>query len=160
MELAVIDDLENKPAPDFLLQIDDNSEITLENFKGKFLILYFYPKDNTPGCTTEAKDFARLNDQFESNNAVIIGISPDNIKSHNNFKNKHCLPFNLAYDQDVTLTSKYDCWVEKSMYGKKYMGIERTTILIDPDGIIKKIWRKVSVTNHAEIVLNKLISIS
>jgi peroxiredoxin Q/BCP len=159
MELDVIDELENKPAPDFLLQIDDNSEISLENFKGKFLILFFYPKDNTPGCTTEAKDFARLHDQFKSHNAVVVGVSPDNIKSHNNFKNKHCLPFNLAYDRDVSLASKYHCWVEKSMYGKKYMGIERTTILIDLDGIVRKIWRKLSVTNHAELVLKTLVSI-
>lgn len=160
MTLANIDDLENKQAPDFLLEIDDNSKITLENFKDKFLILFFYPKDNTPGCTTESKDFARLYKDFKAYGAEIIGISPDDIESHNNFKNKNSLPFNLAFDKNVLLASQYRCWVEKSIYGKKYMGIERTTILIDKESIVKKIWRKVSVPNHAEEVLKTLIAIS
>jgi peroxiredoxin Q/BCP len=145
---------ENSPAPDFLLQIDENSNVTLANYKGKNLVLYFYPKDDTPGCTIEAKDFANLSEKFKQANTEILGVSRDNIKSHHKFKEKYCLPFDLGYDQDGDVCTTYGCWVEKSMYGKKYMGIERTTFLIDKMGIIRYIWRKVSVTGHAKEVLS------
>ena len=151
--------VENTLAPDFLLQIDQDNYVTLKDYLGKYLILYFYPKDNTAGCTLEAQDFASLNARFNQLNAVIVGVSPDNIKSHHNFKTSQCLPFNLASDFDLNASKSYECWVEKSMYGKKYMGIERSSFLIDPNGIIRKIWRKVSVKNHASQVLQDLTNI-
>jgi thioredoxin-dependent peroxiredoxin len=152
--------LENDKAIDFVLQIDENSQVSLADFKDKYLILYFYPKDDTPGCTIEAIDFRKLEDRFLENNAIILGVSPDDLKSHHKFKEKHCLPFALGYDRDHKVSISYNCWVEKSMFGKKHMGVERSTFLIDPQGIIRKIWRKVSITNHAHEVLANLISLN
>lgn len=143
---------EGMPAPDFTLPTDGNGTLALKDLRGKQVVLYFYPKDDTPGCTTEAKDFARLHDEFTAAGAVILGISKDSVKRHDNFKAKHCLPFTLVSD-DGEITEAYGMWKEKSMYGKKYMGIERSTFLIDAKGTIAKIWPKVKVTGHADEVL-------
>jgi peroxiredoxin Q/BCP len=144
---------EGNKAPDFMLEIAENKALGLKDLTGKNVVLYFYPKDDTPGCTVEAKDFRDLMDEFTANNTVIIGVSKDSLKSHDKFKEKYCLPFELGSDIEGTACAAYGVWVEKSMYGKKYMGIERTTFLINKEGIIRKIWRKVSVTNHAKEVL-------
>jgi len=143
-------------APDFNLPSDSGKSIHLASLKGKFVVLYFYPKDDTPGCTIEAKEFRDLSDEFETNNTVIIGISKDSAKSHDKFKAKYCLPFKLASDEDTAICQKYGVWVEKSMYGKKYLGIDRVTFLINPNGKIAHIWEKVSVNGHASEVLAKV----
>lgn len=143
---------EGMTAPDFTLPTDGNGSLKLSDLRGKQVVLYFYPKDDTPGCTTEAKDFARLHDDFAKAGAVVLGISKDSVKKHDNFKAKHCLPFPLVSDEG-DVTEAYGAWVEKSMYGKKYMGIERCTYLIGEDGNIRQVWRKVKVTGHAEAVL-------
>lgn len=147
---------ENSAAPNIELALDDGKIVNLQEFSGKNLVLYFYPKDNTPGCTIEAKDFAVLMPEFTKLNTAIIGISKDNATSHKKFKDKYCLPFPLASDLDGKVCEAYGVWVEKSMYGKKYMGIQRSTFIIDQKGSIKKIWRNVSVTNHAQEVLETI----
>ncbi len=123
---------------------------------GKTSVIYFYPKDNTPGCSTEAQDFAAISADFQNLDCVIIGVSRDDVKSHCAFMKKFDLPFILAADETGEICEKFGVWKEKSMYGKKFMGIERSTFLIDENGIIQKIWRKVSVTNHAQNVLQHL----
>ena len=143
-------------APDFNLPSDSGKSIHLASLKGKSVVLYFYPKDDTPGCTIEAKEFRDLSGEFETNNTVIIGISKDSVKSHDKFKAKYCLSFPLASDEDTAICQKYGVWVEKSMYGKKYMGIDRVTFLINPNGKIAHIWEKVSVNGHASDVLAKV----
>jgi peroxiredoxin Q/BCP len=145
---------ENSAAPDIELSLDSGKNIRLQDLQGKNVVLYFYPKDDTPGCTIEAKDFTNLNHEFNNLNTVIIGISKDNALSHKKFKEKHCLNFDLASDIEGKACETYNVWVEKSMYGKKYMGIQRSTFIIDTTGNIKKIWRNVSVTNHAQEVLS------
>ncbi len=140
-------------APTFSLPVSDTETLTLEGLKGKNIVLYFYPKDDTPGCTIEAKDFRDRMKAFEKANAVVLGVSKDPLKSHAKFKEKFCLPFPLGSDFEGTVCEDYGVWVEKSMYGKSYMGIERTTFLIDGKGIIQNLWRKVKVDNHAEEVL-------
>ncbi|WP_316354134.1 thioredoxin-dependent thiol peroxidase [Candidatus Trichorickettsia mobilis] len=145
-----IDDI----APDFTMPIKDGTEITLSKLKGKIVVLYFYPKDDTPGCTLEAQAFNLLKPEFAKANAIIIGISKDNISSHNKFQDKYCLKFDLASDADSDTCERYGVWVEKSMYGKKYMGINRTTFLINQTGKIKHIWPKVSINGHAQEVLD------
>lgn len=141
-------------APDFTLDTDGSRKITLSSFRSrKFVVLYFYPKDDTPGCTLEAKDFADKHIQFENADAVIIGISKDPVSSHDKFKEKYCLPFTLASDANSTVCEAYDTWVEKNMYGKKYMGIQRDTFLLDKTGKIRRIWRKVKVEGHCDEVL-------
>lgn len=140
-------------APDFKLPGDDCSEIGLSDFRGKTVVLYFYPKDDTSGCTVEAKDFTCLASEFEKAGSVVIGMSPDSVKSHAKFKAKYDLSIRLASDETKQTLQAYDVWVEKSMYGRKYMGVERSTFLIGQDGIVLKVWRKVSVPNHAEEVL-------
>lgn len=146
---------EGKLAPNVELTLPDGVK-NLDSFKGKNLVLYFYPKDDTPGCTTEAKDFAALTNHFAELNTTIIGISRDDLKKHQKFAEKHCLNFPLASDLEGKITELFGVWVEKSMYGKKYMGIERSTFLIDQQGVIRKIWRKVSVTGHAQEVYHTL----
>ncbi|WPY01026.1 Peroxiredoxin [Candidatus Trichorickettsia mobilis] len=141
-------------APDFTMPIKDGTEITLSKLKGKIVVLYFYPKDDTPGCTLEAQAFNILKPEFAKINAVIIGISKDNISSHNKFQDKYCLQFDLASDADSDTCQRYGVWVEKSMYGKKYMGINRATFIIDQTGKIKHIWSKVSIDGHAQEVLD------
>ena len=140
-------------APDFALNTDTNGTVILSELKGKNIVLYFYPKDDTSGCTTEAIDFTNLLSSFEVYNTVVIGVSKDTIEKHEKFRKKHNLSVMLASDVEGTVCEAYDSWVEKSMYGKTYMGISRDTFLIDKNGVIKKIWRKVKVKNHAENVL-------
>jgi peroxiredoxin Q/BCP len=147
---------ENNHAPEIEISLDDGKIVALQQFSGKNIVLYFYPKDDTPGCTTEAKDFASLTPKFTKLNTVIIGISKDNAASHKKFKDKYCIPFPLASDLDGKICEAYGVWVEKSMYGKKYMGIQRSTFIIDKKGSIKRIWRNVSVTNHAQEVLETI----
>ncbi len=142
-----------EPAPDFDLEIAPGKRIALSDFRGKKLALYFYPKDDTSGCTAEAIAFNALRSEFAKTGAAILGVSPDSVKSHAKFKTKHDLQLELAADEEKTMLSAYGVWVEKSMYGRKYMGVERTTFLIGPDGRIARVWRKVKVPGHAEEVL-------
>jgi peroxiredoxin Q/BCP len=143
-------------APDFNMPTDGGGTVSLSGLKGKTVILYFYPKDDTPGCTTEACNFRDNLPHFETKNAVVIGVSKDDVKKHDKFKTKHDLNFTLATDEDESVCMAYGTWVEKSMYGKKYMGIDRSTFLIDPQGKITHIWRGVKVPGHVEEVLGKL----
>lgn len=140
-------------APDFTLPADGGASVTLSAFRGRPVILYFYPKDDTSGCTKEACGFRDLFPDFSSADAVVIGVSKDGVKSHDKFKEKHQLPFSLVADEDTALAQAYGVWVEKSMYGRKYMGMDRATFLIDQEGVIRQIWRKVKVTGHVEAVL-------
>ena len=128
-------------------------QLSLEDLKGQFTVLYFYPKDMTSGCTKQAEGFRDLHAEFTALNANIIGVSKDSIKSHQKFIEKHELPFILVSDEETKMLESYGVWVEKSMYGKKYMGIERVTLLIDPQGKLVEQWRKVKVPNHVEAVL-------
>lgn len=146
---------EGDAAPDFTLPTDGGETITLSSFKGKNVVLYFYPKDDTPGCTTEAKEFTADVGAFEAANTVILGASPDPVKKHDKFKAKHELGITLVSDEELGMLEAYGVWVEKSMYGKKYMGVERSTFLIDAEGKIAKIWRKVKVKGHVEAVLEE-----
>jgi peroxiredoxin Q/BCP len=140
-------------APDFTMPSDGKGEISLSKLKGKKVILYFYPKDDTSGCTAEACGFRDNLPTFGNTEAVVIGVSRDSVASHDKFKKKHDLPFPLASDEDGKVCEAYGTWVEKSMYGRKYMGIERTTFLIDGKGVIRNVWRKVKVPGHVEEVL-------
>lgn len=140
-------------APDFTLPRNGEGTVTLSKLQGKVVILYFYPKDDTSGCTAEAIDFSALGGEFEAANAVVIGISPDSVKSHDKFAAKHALSVMLAADEEKKVVEAYGVWKEKSMYGKKYMGVERTTFLIAPDGKIAEVWNKVKVAGHAQAVL-------
>lgn len=139
-------------APDFTLPTDGDGQITLSDLKGQKIVIYFYPKDNTPGCTTESCEFNDALPDFEGLNAQIIGISKDSVKKHDNFKAKYGFKFPLASDEDGEVCEAYGVWKEKSMYGKTFLGIERTTFLIDEDGKIAHIWRKVKVKGHVEEV--------
>lgn len=141
-------------APDFKLETDNGGTVSLAEFKGKKnVVLYFYPKDDTPGCTLEAQGFRDNKEKFAAADTVIIGLSKDNCKSHDKFKNKYELNFQLASDESGEVCNNYNTWVEKSMYGKKYMGIQRDTFLIDKQGKIAQIWRKVKVDGHVDEVL-------
>ena len=140
-------------APEVLGINEKGEEIRLSAYKGKKIVLYFYPKDDTPGCTTEAKDFRDLSKEFAKAGTVVIGVSKDDLKSHEKFCQKFDLDFALATDADGSVCEAYGVWGEKNMYGKKYMGIERATFLIDRDGKLAQIWRKVSVTGHVKEVL-------
>lgn len=140
-------------APSFTLPIDEGGSITLSDLIGKRVIVYFYPKDATSGCTAEACSFRDEKPKFDKKNVIIIGISKDSIKSHKKFKEKEGLNFILASDETGEVCEKYGVWAEKSMYGKKYFGIERSTFLIDEKGKIAKIWRKVSVPGHVDEIL-------
>jgi peroxiredoxin Q/BCP len=144
------------PAPDFKLTAvtrEGDKEISLADFKGKAIVLYFYPKDDTPGCTTEACSFRDQLKDYDAVNAVILGISPDDPKSHAKFAEKFALPFPLLADADHKIAEEYGVWKERSNYGKTYMGIERTTFVIDKDGKIAKIYPRVKVDQHSEKVL-------
>ena len=140
-------------APAFELPQDGGGTLSLASLRGKPVVLYFYPKDDTSGCTAEAIAFSGLKPQFAKAGAVVVGMSPDSIKSHAKFKSKHNLDLDLVSDEDKKVLEAYGVWLEKSMYGRKYMGVERTTFLIGPDGRIAKVWRKVKVPGHAEEVL-------
>ena len=140
-------------APDFTMATDGGGSVSLAGLKGKKVILYFYPKDDTPGCTKEACGFRDNLPDFTGIDAEIIGVSKDSVAKHDKFKAKYELPFTLASDEDGSVCEAYGTWVEKSMYGKKYMGIDRATFLIDADGKIAQVWRKVKVPGHVEEVL-------
>lgn len=140
-------------APDFDLPTDGGGHVKLSDLKGKPVVIYFYPKDMTPGCTTESCDFRDQHPNFAAVNAEIIGISKDSAARHDKFKAKHDLNFTLASDEENDTCERYGVWVEKSMYGKKYMGIERTTLVIDGEGVIRNIWSKVKVKGHVDEVL-------
>ena len=144
--------IEGKQAPDFSLVNEKGEIVQLKDFRGHYVILYFYPKDMTPGCTTEACDFRDKHEDFSHLNAVVLGVSPDDAKKHTKFIDKHGLPFSLLVDEDHTVAEAYGVWVLKKMYGREYMGIERSTFLIDGEGNLVKQWRKVRVKNHIEEV--------
>lgn len=146
-------------APDFTLIDQDGNKVSLNDFKGKNIVLYFYPKDNTSGCTKEACNFRDEFPKFGKLNAVIIGISPDSVESHRKFIDKYKLPFTFLSDESKTTLEKYGVWKEKSMYGRKYMGVERSTFTIDKTGKIRKIFRKVKVADHNKEVLEALMEI-
>jgi len=147
---------EGKKAPDFKLSDQNEKTISLGDYKGKNIILYFYPKDDTSGCTAEACSFRDDFPKFKKIDAVILGVSPDSVESHKKFAKKYNLNFSLLADEDKEVIKKYDVWKEKSMYGRKYMGVERTTYIIDPEGKIKKIFRKVKVQGHNKEVMEAL----
>lgn len=143
-------------APDFKLLSDNGKEVSLKKLKGHKVVLYFYPKDNTSGCTKEACDFKDSIKVFEKKETVVIGVSRDSVDSHKKFKSKFDLPFTLLSDESATMLEEYGVWKEKSMYGRKYMGIERTTFLIDEKGKIKEIWNNVKVPGHITDILTKI----
>ena len=147
---------ENSKAPIFKLPSSNDQNFEINKNLDQYLAIYFYPRDNTPGCTNEAKDFAKLYKEFKKLNCEIIGISKDYIESHKKFINKFKIPFQLLSDEKIIVLKKYGAWGEKSMYGKKFMGIKRTTVLINPKGKIIKIWNNVKVKDHAKEVLNFL----
>lgn len=140
-------------APDFTLPTDSGEMLTLSSLRGQWVVLYAYPKDDTSGCTTEACEFRDLFPKFKKGKAVVLGISPDSVKSHQKFKAKYELPFTLVADEEKVALQAYDIWKEKSMYGRKYMGVERTTFVIDPQGQISKVFEKVKPAGHAEEVM-------
>lgn len=144
---------EGEKAPSFTLAADGGGKVSLKDFAGKSLVLYFYPKDDTAGCTKEALDFAAAASKFKKLGISVVGVSKDSVASHDKFKTKHKLNFTLASDPDGTVIESYGSWVEKSMYGRKYMGIDRSTFLINSKGRIAKIWRKVRVPGHVEEVI-------
>ena len=148
--------MNKKSAPDFKIPSSNNGEFQLKKCKDQFIVIYFYPKDNTPGCTNEAKDFTKLYKQFKKLNCEIVGVSKDSIESHKKFINKFKIPFQLLSDEKMIALKKYGAWGEKSMYGKEFMGIKRTTVLINPKGKIIKILNNVKVKDHAKEVLNSL----
>ena len=140
-------------APEFSLPSDEGGDIALAGLRGHAVVLYFYPKDDTTGCTSEAKGFTEAQGEFDAIGAVVVGVSKDSVKSHGKFRQKYGLSVRLGSDVDGEMIQKYGVWVEKSMYGRKYMGIERATFLIDAEGVIQRVWRKVSVTGHIQDVL-------
>ena len=144
---------EGQPAPDFTLPRDGGGEMGPSDLTGKKVVLFFYPRDDTSGCTKEAVGFSELAAEFDKAGAVVIGISKDGIKKHDKFRDKHSLTVPLLSDENSDVTERFGAWVEKSMYGKKYMGIERSTFLIDGSGTVRRVWRKVKVPGHAEEVL-------
>ena len=140
-------------APDFTLPSDEGGDIGLGGLKGRIVVVYFYPKDDTTGCTSEAKGFTEAQADFDAIGAVVVGVSKDSVKSHGKFRLKYGLSVRLGSDVEGEMIQRYGVWVEKSMYGRKYMGIERATFLIDQAGVIQKVWRKVSVPGHVQDVL-------
>jgi peroxiredoxin Q/BCP len=140
------------PAPTFAMECDDGP-VSLANYKGKILVLYFYPKDDTSGCTSQAKAFRDSMAEYRAADIEILGVSKDSVASHAKFRAKHELPFRLGSDPEGVVCEAYGVWKKKSMYGREYMGIERSTFLIDQSGVLRAEWRKVKVTGHAEAVL-------
>ncbi|MEN5170918.1 thioredoxin-dependent thiol peroxidase [Brevundimonas pondensis] len=146
-------------APAFDLSTDGDGRVTLNGLKGKSVVLYFYPKADTPGCTTEGLDFTALADQFAAANAVVIGVSRDAVKKLDRFKAKHDLKVVLGSDEDGAVCEAYGVWIMKKLYGREYMGVERATFLIDGAGVVRRVWRSVKVKGHAEQVLDALHSL-
>ena len=144
---------EGEPAPDVTLEGMDGQPISLADYRGQKLVVYFYPKDDTSGCTREAQDFTALAGEFENAGAWVLGVSKDDAKKHRKFTDKYELKIPLATDRDGSVCEAFGTWIQKSMYGRKYMGIERATFLVDQDGIIARVWRGVKVPGHAEEVL-------
>ncbi len=149
----------DKQVPDFAAQATSAVQVGTESLKGKNTVIYFYPKDNTPGCTTEGQDFRDIHDALAAANTQVFGVSRDSMKTHENFKKKHDFPFELISDPDETLCKLFDVIKLKKLYGKEYMGIERSTFLIDADGILRREWRKVKVKGHAQEVLEAVKSL-
>jgi thioredoxin-dependent peroxiredoxin len=147
---------ENDPAPDFTLAADDGTTVSLESLAGKPVVLYFYPKDDTSGCTAEACEFRDAFPRFRGADAVILGVSPDSVASHRKFKEKFDLPFSLLADTGHEVAERYGVWKEKSMYGRNYMGVDRTTFLIDRNGRLARIFEKVNPQGHAEEVASAI----
>jgi thioredoxin-dependent peroxiredoxin len=147
---------EGKPAPTFTLPSDSGEQVSLESLRGKPVVLYFYPKDDTPGCTKQACGIRDAWDEFERSGAVVLGISPDSARSHVKFRQKYELPFTLLADVDHRVAEEYGTWVQKSFAGKKYMGIERSTFVIDAEGTVAKVMRRVKPDQHADQVLAAL----
>lgn len=145
-----------KEAPDFCLLDENRQKVCLSDFKGKWVVLYFYPKDNTPGCTKETEDFSELLPKFEKLGAVVLGVSPDSVESHKKFKEKKGLKVKLLSNESKEVLKAYGVWQKKKMYGREYYGVVRTTYLIDPKGKVAHLWKRVKVKGHAEAVLNKL----
>ena len=148
MKLAI-----GKKAPDFTLWDQDKKDHSVSDYEGRWVLIYFYPKDDTPGCTTEAIEFTAKHDAFTAANTEVVGVSADSVEKHEKFKTKHNLGVTLLSDPDQKMLEAYGVWVEKNMYGRKYMGIERATFLVGEDGKILNIWRKVRVKGHVEAVL-------
>ncbi len=146
-------------APSFCLPDKDNHKICLDDFKNKWLILYFYPRDNTSGCTREAVEFTNARDEFEQLNAVVLGVSADSVESHNKFAAKHKLAVTLLSDVAHEVLERYGVWQQKKLYGREFWGVVRSTFLIDPMGNIVHVWRKVKVTGHVEAVKHRLLEL-
>ena len=146
----------DEKAPEFCLPNQDDVEICFRDLKGKWIVLYFYPKDSTPGCTTEACEFTEAAPDFSTLNAIIIGVSADSTKRHRNFIEKQDLGITLLSDEDTTMMQEYGVWQLKKNYGKEYMGISRTTLIINPEGVVKAIWEKVRVKDHVAKVKEEL----
>ena len=144
---------EGTQAPDFSLPVDGGGKVSLAELKGRKVVVYFYPKADTPGCTKESMDFSRLKPEFERANSTVIGVSADAVAAQDKFKAKHDLTVPLASDPDRVMIDRYGVWVEKTMYGKTFMGIERATFLVDGKGVIRKVWHNVKVEGHAKEVL-------
>jgi thioredoxin-dependent peroxiredoxin len=147
---------EGGPAPDFTLTSDSGEQVSLASFRGRPVVLYFYPRDDTPGCTMQACGIRDAWDELERTGAVVLGVSPDSPKSHATFREKYGLPFTLLSDEEHQVAEQYGTWVEKSMYGKTYMGVERSTFVIDADGNVTKVMRKLKPAEHADDVLAAL----
>lgn len=144
---------EGAKAPAFSLPADDGTNVSLMGLAGKKVVLYFYPKDDTPGCTTEGIAFSALRKKFDAAGAVVLGVSKDSVEKHCKFRDKHNLTVRLLSDEEGKMLEAYGVWAEKSLYGRKFMGINRTTLLIDEKGVVRKVWPKVKVNGHAEEVL-------
>jgi thioredoxin-dependent peroxiredoxin len=144
---------EGKPAPTFTLESDSGEQVSLESFRGQPVVLYFYPKDDTPGCTAQASGIRDAWGEFRRSGAVVLGVSPDSTESHVQFRDKYDLPFTLLADEDHSVSEAYGTWVEKEFGGKKYMGVERSTFVIDEDGNVAKVMRRVKPDTHADEVL-------
>lgn len=147
---------EESAAPEMRLEASTGKKVALKDLRGSWVVVYFYPKDDTPGCTREACSFRDNHKRLEALGAVVLGVSPDDLKAHDKFIAKYNLPFTLLADPDHEAAKKFGVWKEKNMYGKKVMGIERSTFLINPDGNIRKAWRKVKVENHVDEVMDEL----
>jgi len=152
--------IEGKKAPAITLKDQDGAKVSLNDFQGKNIVLYFYPKDNTSGCTKEACNFREDFPKFGKLNAVILGVSPDSVESHKKFTAKYNLPFSLLSDENKEVIEKYGVWKEKSMYGRKYMGVERSTFIIDKEGKVRKVFRKVKVADHNREVTEALTELN